>query len=53
MPFPDNAAMAADVEGIIEQEGATPATIAVIDGRLKIGLAAEAERSARAAARAP
>ena len=45
MPFPDNAAMAADVEGIIEQEGATPATIAVIDGRLKIGLAAEAREA--------
>ena len=52
MPFPDNAAMAADVEAIISEEGATPATIAVIDGRLKIGLAAEA-REALAAARAP
>jgi pseudouridine-5'-phosphate glycosidase len=47
MPFPDNADMAATVERIIEEEGAVPATIAVIDGRLKIGLSA-AERDALA-----
>ena len=47
MPFPDNAAMAANVEEIIRQEGAVPATIAVIDGRLKIGLS-DAEREALA-----
>ncbi|UUP19212.1 pseudouridine-5'-phosphate glycosidase [Nitratireductor thuwali] len=41
MPFPQNDAMAAEVEAIIEAEGAVPATIAVVDGRLKIGLAAE------------
>ena len=39
MPYPDNAAMAERVEAIIEEEGAVPATIAVVDGRLKIGLA--------------
>ena len=38
MPYPQNAEMAADVEAIITAEGAIPATIAVIDGRLKIGL---------------
>ncbi|MGE0501893.1 MAG: pseudouridine-5'-phosphate glycosidase [Rhizobiaceae bacterium] len=38
MPFPDNATMAAEVEDIIRAEGATPATIAVIDGRVKVGL---------------
>ncbi|MEQ8298524.1 MAG: pseudouridine-5'-phosphate glycosidase [Nitratireductor sp.] len=38
MPYPQNAEMAANVEAIIEAEGAVPATIAVIDGRLKIGL---------------
>ena len=37
MPFPENARMAARVEAIIREEGATPATIAVVDGRLKIG----------------
>ncbi|WP_265519532.1 pseudouridine-5'-phosphate glycosidase [Nitratireductor luteus] len=42
MPFPQNEAMAAEVEAIIEAEGAVPATIAVIDGRLKVGLATEA-----------
>jgi pseudouridine-5'-phosphate glycosidase len=47
MPFPDNAAMAADVEQIIRNEGAVPATIAVVDGRLKIGLS-DAEREALA-----
>lgn len=38
MPWPHNNAMAAGVEDIIRREGAVPATIAVIDGRLKIGL---------------
>lgn len=38
MPFPQNARMAARVEAIIREEGAVPATIAVVDGRLKIGL---------------
>lgn len=47
MPWPDNAAMAARVEEIISAEGAVPATIAVVGGRLKIGLSAE-EREALA-----
>jgi pseudouridylate synthase len=47
MPFPQNAEMAAAVERIIAEEGAVPATVAVIDGRLKIGLEA-AERCALA-----
>ncbi|MEJ6783208.1 pseudouridine-5'-phosphate glycosidase [Aminobacter sp. Piv2-1] len=38
MPYPDNSAMAANVEKIISDEGAVPATIAVIGGRVKIGL---------------
>jgi pseudouridine-5'-phosphate glycosidase len=50
MPYPDNAAMAANVERIVAEEGAVPATIAVIDGRLKVGLS-EAERAALAVAR--
>ncbi len=41
MPFPANAEMAAKVEAIIRQEGAVPATIAVLNGRLKIGLSAQ------------
>ena len=47
MPFPENAAMAAAVEQIIRDDGAVPATIAVVDGRLKVGLS-EAERNALA-----
>lgn len=39
MPFPDNNAAAARLERIVREEGAVPATIAVIEGRLKIGLA--------------
>ncbi|RVA00814.1 pseudouridine-5-phosphate glycosidase, partial [Mesorhizobium sp. M7A.F.Ca.CA.002.05.1.1] len=38
MPYPDNGAMAADVEKIITDGGAVPATIAVVGGRIKIGL---------------
>ncbi len=38
MPYPGNLDMAQDVETIIRDRGATPAIIAVIDGRLKIGL---------------
>lgn len=38
MPWPQNNDMAAGVEAIVREEGAVPATIAVIDGRLKIGL---------------
>ncbi len=47
MPYPQNADMAAKVETIIRAEGAVPATIAVIDGRLKIGLSDD-ERTALA-----
>ena len=41
MPYPQNAEMAANVEAIIRAGGAVPATIAVIDGRLKIGLSSD------------
>jgi pseudouridine-5'-phosphate glycosidase len=41
MPYPENSTMAANVERIIAEEGAVPATIAVMNGRLKIGLSAE------------
>ena len=45
MPYPDNAAMASNVEKIIRDEGAVPATIAVVDGRLKIGVSDEERES--------
>lgn len=50
MPYPENATMAANVERIVAEQDATPATIAVIDGRIKIGLS-ETERETLAASR--
>ena len=38
MPYPRNVEMAIEVEGIIRDGGATPATIAVLDGVPRIGL---------------
>lgn len=38
MPWPGNFEMASGVEQLIREGGATPATIAVIDGKLHIGL---------------
>ncbi len=38
MPYPQNVAMAVEVEGIIREHGAVPATIAVLHGRPRIGL---------------
>ena len=41
MPYPQNVAVALQVEADIRAAGATPATIAVIEGRLHIGLEGE------------
>jgi len=38
MPYPGNLVTARALERIIRTEGAVPATIAVLDGRLKVGL---------------
>ena len=38
MPYPQNVAMAREVEQIIRNNGAVPATIAIVDGKIKIGL---------------
>lgn len=38
MPYPTNLQCAMEVENIIRKEGATPATIAIINGRVKVGL---------------
>lgn len=47
MPYPENLQMAQKVEGIIRAQGAVPATIALMDGKVKIGLEpAELERLA-------
>ena len=49
MPFPQNVETARAVEQVIRDEGATPATIAVIAGKLHIGLTAvELDALARA-----
>jgi pseudouridylate synthase len=45
MPYPENLAMARGVETVIREAGAVPATVAVLDGRLRAGLSeAEVER---------
>ena len=38
MPYPQNVETAVNVENIIRSEGAVPATIAVIGGKMKVGL---------------
>ena len=38
MPYPENVAFAKEIEKIIRDEGAVPATMAVIEGRMKAGL---------------
>ncbi len=41
MPYPQNVEMAKKVESIILSEGAVPATIAIMNGKIKIGLTDE------------
>ena len=41
MPYPKNVATALEVERIVREYGAVPATIAIMDGRIKVGLTAE------------
>jgi pseudouridine-5'-phosphate glycosidase len=38
LPYPENLALAEDMEATIKEHQATPATIAVIDGEIRIGL---------------
>jgi pseudouridine-5'-phosphate glycosidase len=45
MPYPRNVETAAAVEEVVRHGGATPATVAILDGRLKVGLSvSEIER---------
>lgn len=47
MPRPENLAMAREVEAIVRSHGAVPATVAIMDGRVKVGLSdGELERLA-------
>ena len=41
MPYPQNVATALEVEAVIRAHGAIPATIAVLEGKICIGLSAE------------
>jgi pseudouridylate synthase len=51
MPWPENAATARDVEDDVRAAGAVPATVAILDGKLKVGLdAGEVERLGRGSA---
>jgi pseudouridine-5'-phosphate glycosidase len=41
MPYPQNVEVAKNVEETIRERGAVPATIAIIDGKMKVGLSKE------------
>ena len=41
MPYPENVGFAAEVEKVVRAEGAIPATTALINGRIKVGLSPE------------
>jgi len=41
MPHPQNVETAREVEAVVRENGALPATIAIIDGRIKVGLGSE------------
>ncbi|MDR2867426.1 MAG: pseudouridine-5'-phosphate glycosidase [Acholeplasmatales bacterium] len=41
MPYPDNIATALEVERIIKENGAIPATIGIIDGEIVVGLSSQ------------
>lgn len=41
MPYPENIQTAKEVENILREQGVVPATIAIIDGVMKIGLSEE------------
>lgn len=53
MPYPQNLEMAQNVEAVIRKHGATPATIAIMDGKFKVGVTPEdLERLARVGGKA-
>ena len=41
LPYPDNLAIAGEIEQAVRDQGAIPATIAIIDGVIKIGLSGD------------
>ncbi|WP_437720894.1 pseudouridine-5'-phosphate glycosidase [Sorangium sp. So ce861] len=53
MPYPQNLGMAERVEAVIRRSGAVPATVAIMDGKLKVGVkASDLERLGRAGGKA-
>jgi pseudouridine-5'-phosphate glycosidase len=53
MPYPQNLSMAGEVEAIVRQAGAVPATVAIMDGSIQVGLnAADLARLAETGMRA-
>jgi pseudouridine-5'-phosphate glycosidase len=40
LPYPENLKLAGDVEGVIRETGCIPATIAILDGKICVGLTA-------------
>lgn len=38
LPYPENLSLARELDAVVRAEGATPATIALIDGRIRVGL---------------
>jgi pseudouridine-5'-phosphate glycosidase len=47
MPYPQNVETAKSVESIIREQGAIPATIAVLDGKVHIGKAKKQNKRQR------
>jgi pseudouridylate synthase len=45
MPFPENVATALAVEALVRAGGAEPATIAILDGKIRVGLEPDAIRA--------
>lgn len=41
LPYPQNIQLARDMEAAVRREGATPATIALLDGKIRVGLTDE------------
>ena len=41
LPHPENLQLALDLEKIVKEEKVTPATIAIIDGKIKVGMLPE------------
>lgn len=52
-PFPNNVALALELESIVRQNGAVPATIGILDGVARVGLSETEIREVASAAGKP